>query len=544
MPLLCALWGCPGRLGSAQRLSGTRQLRSGGGGMAGAPSGRRLQVRVAVAYAYHITQSVWPLSILLAFAPALCPPPWARRPPLGLSWGAAAGRGSRAGSATDVGGLARGAAPQDRPAALADPWRTLGVPHTASEAEVKKAHRRLVLEHHPDRKGGCELAQVGCVLSPAPLAAQRRFMAVQEAYELIMGKRAGKEVGGSKGQDWEFHDWYWKFSMSRRRKREAAAPPPPGTVRQQWQSQMARLRQKAAAKCAAQQRQATAKQAEGGAAAEAAAAAAEQATAAKAEARARYAAAASSAAWKSTTKNNRRQPQAAQAASASLHASAAPASRLGGGAPAAAAAAAPAEAAPHAERQQASRRAQQQRGRQHTGLAGVWPGVEAEVCSSAVEVDERLHARLQQQHHHHHGHQQHHPLHHHLPRRHSPASDERAAPDAATAAAAATAIEEAEVSDEQLRCELHAAVRHFQEQHQHDGQQSDQQEHHCHSAGAAGAGADGSKAPGTEQEPPQQQRRPHDPRRPGFANTGDVRERVSCQLAGLRRRAALRQELD
>lgn len=138
---------------------------------------------------------------------------------------------------------------QDRPAALADPWRTLGVPHTASEAEVKKAHRRLVLEHHPDRKGGCELAQ-------------RRFMAVQEAYELIMGKRAGKEVGGSKGQDWEFHDWYWKFSMSRRRKREAAAPPPPGTVRQQWQSQMARLRQKAAAKCAAQQRQATAKQAE------------------------------------------------------------------------------------------------------------------------------------------------------------------------------------------------------------------------------------------------------------------------------------------
>ena len=50
--------------------------------------------------------------------------------------------------------------------ALSDPWKTLGVPHTASEAEIKKAHRQLVLQHHPDRRNGCERAQ-------------RRFMAIQ-----------------------------------------------------------------------------------------------------------------------------------------------------------------------------------------------------------------------------------------------------------------------------------------------------------------------------------------------------------------------------
>lgn len=36
------------------------------------------------------------------------------------------------------------------------------------------------------------------------------LLLLQEAYELVMGKRQGKEVPGrpgSRGQDWEFHDW-------------------------------------------------------------------------------------------------------------------------------------------------------------------------------------------------------------------------------------------------------------------------------------------------------------------------------------------------
>ena len=41
---------------------------------------------------------------------------------------------------------------------LHDPWATLGVPHNASEKEVKKAHRQLVKQHHPDVKAADPLA--------------------------------------------------------------------------------------------------------------------------------------------------------------------------------------------------------------------------------------------------------------------------------------------------------------------------------------------------------------------------------------------------
>ena len=42
--------------------------------------------------------------------------------------------------------------------ALRDPWSTLGVPHNATEKEVKKAHRQLVKQHHPDVKSADPLA--------------------------------------------------------------------------------------------------------------------------------------------------------------------------------------------------------------------------------------------------------------------------------------------------------------------------------------------------------------------------------------------------
>ncbi len=54
----------------------------------------------------------------------------------------------------------------------ADPYKTLGVSRSASDAEVRKAYRRLVQQHHPDHNAG------------SPDAA-RRFEEVQAAYTRI-----------------------------------------------------------------------------------------------------------------------------------------------------------------------------------------------------------------------------------------------------------------------------------------------------------------------------------------------------------------------
>ncbi|HYF60169.1 MAG TPA: DnaJ domain-containing protein [Burkholderiaceae bacterium] len=53
-----------------------------------------------------------------------------------------------------------------------DPYDLLGVPSTATAADVKQAFRRLAARWHPDR-------------NPAPEAATR-FREAQEAYELLI----------------------------------------------------------------------------------------------------------------------------------------------------------------------------------------------------------------------------------------------------------------------------------------------------------------------------------------------------------------------
>jgi curved DNA-binding protein CbpA len=53
-----------------------------------------------------------------------------------------------------------------------NPYETLGVSATASDAEVRSAYRRLVKLHHPDHNGGSE-------------EAEQRFEAVQNAYAQI-----------------------------------------------------------------------------------------------------------------------------------------------------------------------------------------------------------------------------------------------------------------------------------------------------------------------------------------------------------------------
>lgn len=49
------------------------------------------------------------------------------------------------------------ALPAPRPSGAARPWwEVLGVPQTATQAEIQAAHRRLASQMHPDRQGGSD----------------------------------------------------------------------------------------------------------------------------------------------------------------------------------------------------------------------------------------------------------------------------------------------------------------------------------------------------------------------------------------------------
>ncbi|MEO5704656.1 MAG: J domain-containing protein [Candidatus Limnocylindrales bacterium] len=70
-----------------------------------------------------------------------------------------------------------------------DYYKTLGIPRTATAAEIKKAFRKLARESHPDKHQGDK-------------AAERRFKAINEANAVLSdaGKRAKYDQFGS---DWE-----------------------------------------------------------------------------------------------------------------------------------------------------------------------------------------------------------------------------------------------------------------------------------------------------------------------------------------------------
>jgi DnaJ-class molecular chaperone len=70
-----------------------------------------------------------------------------------------------------------------------DYYETLGVPRGASQADIKKAFRKLAREHHPDKK-------------PGDKAAERRFKAVNEANAVLSDPDKRKKYDRL-GKDWE-----------------------------------------------------------------------------------------------------------------------------------------------------------------------------------------------------------------------------------------------------------------------------------------------------------------------------------------------------
>src|SRR3990172_6437804 len=69
-----------------------------------------------------------------------------------------------------------------------DFYGMLGVPRDATEADIKKAYRRLAMEHHPDRTGGDKHSEA-------------LFKQITEAYEVLRDskKRAAYDRYGAAG---------------------------------------------------------------------------------------------------------------------------------------------------------------------------------------------------------------------------------------------------------------------------------------------------------------------------------------------------------
>ena len=77
---------------------------------------------------------------------------------------------------------------------MKDPYQTLGVPRTASAAEIRKAYHKLAKQVHPD-------------LHPGDKARETRFKDINAAYDLLSDpdKRARFDRGEIDAQGAEMH---------------------------------------------------------------------------------------------------------------------------------------------------------------------------------------------------------------------------------------------------------------------------------------------------------------------------------------------------
>ena len=82
------------------------------------------------------------------------------------------------------------------PVKYKDYYEVLGVPRSASEAEIKKAFRKLAREHHPD-------------VAKNKKQAEEKFKELNEAYE-VLGDPAKRKKYDELGSNWnagaEFRD--------------------------------------------------------------------------------------------------------------------------------------------------------------------------------------------------------------------------------------------------------------------------------------------------------------------------------------------------
>jgi curved DNA-binding protein CbpA len=95
-------------------------------------------------------------------------------------------------------------------AASSDPYATLGVKPSASDAELRAAYRRLVQLHHPDHNGG------------SPESA-RRFEEVQDAYARIRQLRADRPAPSTAARDPEVDSRLAEMERELARERAAQA---------------------------------------------------------------------------------------------------------------------------------------------------------------------------------------------------------------------------------------------------------------------------------------------------------------------------------
>lgn len=94
--------------------------------------------------------------------------------------------------------------------AVSDPYKVLGIPHSATDAEIRAAYRRQVQLTHPDHNGGSA-------------ESTRRFEEVQEAYAMIRKLQQGAtSTSARRGSASSAR----RGSTSSRRR---ASPPPPRT---------------------------------------------------------------------------------------------------------------------------------------------------------------------------------------------------------------------------------------------------------------------------------------------------------------------------